>query len=171
MKKTLHINLFGGPGTGKSTIAAELFSKLKWNKMDSELISEYAKQIVWEESFSKLSNQIYLFAKQHKRHIILNGKVDYVVTDSPLIMGNVYDNNDTKFLHELIFSEFNKFNNLNIFLIRDKEYNPNGRTQTFVEAIEKDNEIKKLLDENNVNYLTIIANENAVNVIFDIIKT
>ena len=170
MKNTLHINLFGGPGTGKSTIAAELFSKLKWNKMDSELISEYAKQIVWEESFSKLSNQIYLFAKQHKRHIILNGKVDYVVTDSPLIMGTVYDKNDTKHLQELIFSEFNKFENLNIFLIRDKEYNPNGRTQTYDEAIQKDNEIFKLLNENNVNYYSFVANETAVNLIFDLIK-
>ena len=62
------------------------------------------------------------------------------------------------------------FENLNIFLIRDKEYNPNGRTQTYDEAIEKDNEIFKLLNENNVNYYSFVANETAVNLIFDLIK-
>lgn len=170
MKKTLHINLYGGPGTGKSTIAAELFSKMKWNKLDSELISEYAKQIVWEESFTKLKNQIYLFAKQHKRHVILDGKVKYVITDSPLPLNTVYDNENTKYLKDLVFSEFNKFNNINIYLNRKKEYNPNGRTQTYTEAIEKDIQILNLLKNNNVDYITIDADENAVNEIFNIIK-
>ena len=56
--KTLHINLWAGPGTGKSTMAAGIFAALKWNKIDCELVSEYAKQIVWEESYTKLNNQI-----------------------------------------------------------------------------------------------------------------
>ena len=37
------INLFGGPGCGKSTGAAYVFSKLKMLGVNAELTSEYAK--------------------------------------------------------------------------------------------------------------------------------
>lgn len=46
--KTTVINLIGSPGTGKSTIAAELFARMKWLGFDVELVSEYAKELVWE---------------------------------------------------------------------------------------------------------------------------
>ena len=43
LMKTIVINLIGSPGTGKSTLASELFSKMKWQGYDVELVSEYAK--------------------------------------------------------------------------------------------------------------------------------
>ncbi len=168
--KTLHINLYAGPGSGKSTTAAAVFAKLKWNKIECELISEYAKQQVWQESFKTLDNQIYLFAKQHNKHVILENKVDVVITDSPLPMGCVYDNGRTKYLKEMTLNEYNKFNNLNIFLIRCKEYNPNGRMQTEVEAIEKDEEIAQFLFDNNIPYISIPGEEESIDKIVDIIK-
>ena len=42
--ETIVINLIGAPGTGKSTVASELFSKMKWSGYDVELVSEYAKE-------------------------------------------------------------------------------------------------------------------------------
>lgn len=168
--KTLHVNLWAGPGSGKSTMASHIFAKLKWNKIDCELISEYAKQIVWEESLKKLDNQIYLFAKQHNKHYILENKVQVVITDSPLPLGCIYDNNNTKYLKNLIFSEFNKFENLNFYLNRCKTYNPNGRTQTLEQAIEKDNEIKKYMFDNNIPHISIDATEESIITIVDLIK-
>ena len=47
LMKTIVINLIGSPGTGKSTLASELFSKMKWQGYDVELVSEYAKELVW----------------------------------------------------------------------------------------------------------------------------
>ena len=44
--KTIVINLIGSPGTGKSTLASELFSKMKWKGHDVELVSEYAKELI-----------------------------------------------------------------------------------------------------------------------------
>ena len=44
MKETLVINLIGGPCSGKSTIAAELFARLKKMGIHCELVSEYIKQ-------------------------------------------------------------------------------------------------------------------------------
>ena len=49
--KTLHVNLWAGPGTGKSTIAAEIFGKLKWNKIDYPYSSD--KKAVSDDSWSQ----------------------------------------------------------------------------------------------------------------------
>lgn len=65
--KTLLVNLMGGPSTGKSTVCAMIFARLKRMGVDCEMALEYAKDVVWEEGFRKLSNQIYVFGKQYHR--------------------------------------------------------------------------------------------------------
>ena len=89
--KTVVINLIGSPGTGKSTLASELFSKMKWQGYDVELVSEYAKELVWEERTETFKNELYLFAKQHHRMFRLNNKVKYIITDRPLILSLFYN--------------------------------------------------------------------------------
>lgn len=44
------VNLFGEPGAGKSTGAAYIFSALKMHGINAELVTEYAKEKVWEET-------------------------------------------------------------------------------------------------------------------------
>ena len=44
MKETLVVNLFGGPGTGKSTMMAGIFAKLKSLGYDCEMCVEFAKE-------------------------------------------------------------------------------------------------------------------------------
>lgn len=61
------INLFAGPGSGKSTTCAGVFSKLKLAGVNCEMALEYAKDKVWEQSFHTLDNQIYIFGKQLHR--------------------------------------------------------------------------------------------------------
>ncbi len=153
MKETLYINLFGGPGIGKSTFCSEIFTTLKKRGIDCEMALEYAKDVVWEESFHKLKNQIYIFGKQHSRLYRLNGKVDVVITDSPLINSIVYDETNNTYLKELVLHEFSKLNMINYYLIRSTEYNPNGRTQTLEGALQVDGIYKKLLDDNKIPYI------------------
>ncbi len=155
MKKTLFINLFGGPGTGKSTLCASVFTQLKIKGVDCEMALEYAKDVVWEESFTKLKNQIYIFGKQHSRIHRLQGKVDVVITDSPLINSIVYDITDNPHLKSLVLYEFKKLNTINYFLKRSTMYNPNGRMQTMEDAIKVDEKYKLLLEENDIPYLEI----------------
>ena len=52
------INLVGGPGCGKSTTAAGLFYELKRRDYSVELVTEYAKSRVWEDSLRTLNDQI-----------------------------------------------------------------------------------------------------------------
>jgi len=167
---TIHVNLFGGPCSAKSTISAQIFGKLKWDKIECERISEYAKDVVWEGNVEKLNNQIYIFAKQLKKHIDLNNKVKVLITDSPLPLGLIYDNNKTKYLGELILNEYNKFRNLNIFLNRKGEYNTTGRLQTLDEAIQKDKEIKQLLINKNIEFVDFDGIEENVDEIIKYIK-
>ena len=63
------VNLFGAPGAGKSTGAAYVFSKLKMLGVNAELVTEYAKDKVWEESDAVFKNQAYIFGKQYFRII------------------------------------------------------------------------------------------------------
>ena len=155
MKKTLFINLFGGPCVGKSTLCASIFTELKIRGVDCEMAAEYAKDLVWEEAFSKLKNQIYIFGKQHSRVKRLDGKVDIVITDSPLINSIVYDQTENPHLKSLVIYEFNKLNTINYFLNRGSEYNPNGRLQTMEDALKVDDQYRDLLHENNIPYTNI----------------
>ncbi len=171
MKKTLFINLFGGPGTGKSTLCASIFTELKIRGVDCEMALEYAKDVVWEESFTKLKNQIYIFGKQHSRIHRLIGKVDVVITDSPLINSIVYDLTENTHLKSLVLYEFGKLNSINYFLTRGTDYNPNGRTQTIEDALKVDMKYKELLDDNNIPYHEIkIGSDNSKIIADEIIR-
>ena len=57
---------------------------------DVELVTEYAKDMVWEGREEILEEQLYVFAKQRRRGAKLKGKVDWVIVDSPTIIGIVY---------------------------------------------------------------------------------
>lgn len=158
---TLVINLFAGPGAGKSTLAAGIFFRIKCLGVNAELAPEYAKDLVWEESLKKLENQIYVFGKQHHRMHRLLGKVDILIADSPLPLSWVYEKlrrellgiSGTDTLKKLILEEFNAMNNINFFLNRMNKYEPTGRTQKNIqEAILVDNRIKQILNEENIPY-------------------
>ena len=78
--KTIVINLIGGPGSGKSTAAAELFAFLKKAGRSCEVAWEFAKDKVFEESYRVLDDQIYIFAKMYHKLYRLSGKVEFIIT-------------------------------------------------------------------------------------------
>ena len=90
-KKTIAINFFGAPGAGKSTLSAIVFAKLKMMGVNCELVTEFAKDKVWEKNNEALSNQIYIFAKQYYGMSRCTGQVDVIITDSPLFLSPFYN--------------------------------------------------------------------------------
>lgn len=54
-KSTIVVNLFAGPGAGKSTGAAYIFAMLKMHGIDCELVTEFAKDKTWEHNSKALS--------------------------------------------------------------------------------------------------------------------
>ncbi len=170
MTKPIAINFYGGPGTGKSTMAAAVFSELKNSGINAELVTEYAKRKVWEESFKVFECQLYVSAKQIYNMFVVSKHVDVIVTDSPLIMAIAYSNSD-KHMEGILKREYKKYNNIDIFLNRVKAYNPKGRMQTEKEAQQKDREIKKLLNKNKIKYLEYDGTKESIELIVYQIKS
>lgn len=77
------INLFGAPGSGKSTGATYIFTALKLLGVNVELITEFAKDKVWGNNIEAINNQAYIFGEQSFRMSRCKDKVDVIVTDSP----------------------------------------------------------------------------------------
>lgn len=154
----LIVNFFGGPGVSKSTMAAHVFAELKWLGINCELTTEYAKRQVWEESFKALEDQRRVYGEQYHAVWAPSFHVDVIVTDSPLLLSIIYDKENDPEFKALVMKDFRKFNNFNILIERKKKYVKVGRIQDERQAIEKDNEIKKLLVDNNIEF-NIIAGE------------
>lgn len=151
------INLFGGPGTGKSTTAAGLFFEMKKRHIEVELVTEYAKDMTWEKRHNVLSDQLYILAKQNRRVQRLSGQVEWVITDSPILMGIVYTTESYfKAFDGLVTEVFNSYENHNFLLGRDFAYQAAGRNQTADQAEQVDLSIKNLLDQKQVSYHRII---------------
>ena len=151
-KNTTVINLIGGPGCGKSTVAAGLFYEMKRMGISCELVCEYAKEKVWEESFNTMKDEIYLFAKQLHKQWRLKGKVHFIITDHCLLNSVIYDKKASPSFVNLVFEEFNKFNNINFFITREKKYETAGRIETEEESIKLDQDFKDLFNKNNITY-------------------
>lgn len=144
------VNLFAGPGVGKSTTAARIFAELKMHGVNCEMALEFAKDKVWEESFKTMDDQIYIFGKQFHKIWRLKDKVDVIICDSPLPISIVYDKENSEAFHTLIMEQFNKFDNYNILLKRSGEYQKEGRVQTEEEAKEVDKTVEKVLKDYNI---------------------
>ena len=154
-KETLVVNLFAGPGAGKSTGAAYIFSKLKMLGVDCELVTEFAKDKIWEGSSLILQNQLYIFGKQSWRMSRCKDKVKVIITDSPLVLSTLYCDKNEPWYNDLInviIKEFNKYSNYNYFINRVKEYNPNGRYQTEDEAVKLDSNLRNMLNNFSIKY-------------------
>lgn len=150
----LVVNLFGVPGAGKSTGAAYIFSQLKMRGVNAELVTEFAKDKVWEKNVEVFKNQAYIFGKQSYRISRCKDKVDVIVTDSPLLLSAFY-NNDPILGEEfnlVVEKVFNSYENLNYLLQRIKPYNPKGRHQTEEESDALAEPMVKLLQKYNVYY-------------------
>lgn len=143
------INLYAGPGAGKSTTAAGLFYLMKLNKFKVELVTEFAKDKVYERHSELLEDQLYVFAKQQRRLKRLVGQVDWAITDSPLLLSILY-NKEYKNLNPLILEEYEKYDNLNFLIGRVKAYEPFGRLQTETEAKELDTKLINILEQYNI---------------------
>lgn len=169
---TLVVNLLGGPGTGKSTTAAGTFAELKQAGVNAELVTEYAKDLVWGHSTHTLGNQIYIFGKQYHRLWRLVGQVDVIVTDCPLFLSMYYGEHMSPAFKALVLETFNSFDNHNVFLARLKAYNPKGRVQSEEKARSIDDELHQLLIDNEIPFDYEDANRTAAGKIAkEVIKT
>ena len=165
------INLFGSPGTGKSTTAAGLFFLMKTQGYRVELVTEYAKDLTWSKRDTALSDQLYILGKQNHRLQRIKDQVDYAITDSPILFSNIYapDNYHDSF-EKFVREVFDSYDNINFFLKKVKPHVNMGRDLSEAEANIISAEIKSMLLVYGVNHHTFEGDSNAPQNILDKIK-
>lgn len=152
---TTIVNLFAGPGAGKSTTAAGVFYKLKLRGIECEYIPEFAKDLTWEDRHYALSVQPYIFGKQMKNLVKVIGKVKYAITDSPILLSHIYARDCPQSFKDSVIDIFKTMNNKNFFVRRGKTYSENGRNQKREESEEIDLNILTLLIRNEIPFRMI----------------
>jgi len=178
---TIIINLYGGPGTGKSTTSADLFAQLKREGVNAELVSEYVKQWAWERRKPVNYDQFYFFGKQSRKEYSLFDQVDVVVTDSPVPICAYYAKAFGTPKQAELFVEMTKVyyqmcendghTHVHYFLNRVKPYNPSGRFQTEAQAKQIDFEMKLfLVDSLGLSLTYIDADQFAAAKIVELVK-
>lgn len=149
----LSINFFGGPGSGKSVLAAYSYALLKAQGLNVELVREYAKDLVWSNNATMLRNQELVTTTQSLRQRSLYGKVDAIITDSPLMLGVAYDERASTFAKrkwvQSVSDEFHRYDNINIMLMRNKsfEFEQEGRVHNLEESLEMDKKILRIVKQ------------------------
>ena len=160
------INLYGGPGTGKTTTATRIFSNLKSAGVNAEYVQEYVKQWAWEDRVPGKYDQFYFFGKQLRREYSLFKNVNTIITDSPVSLCAFYSNmlggEEQGSLFVKMAQEFYKevekdgHDYVHVWLNRVKPYNEKGRFQTEDQAKEIDTKLKEFLkDKFGVNFIEI----------------
>ena len=145
----LVVNFFGGPHTGKSTLAAGLYYELKLNGYNVELAREFAKDLVYEEGIDTLQNQFYVTGTQYHRQMQPFKKVDVVITDSPILLGIFFNRMNVSSWDNFVLDLFNQHDNYNVLLERNLEnkFQTEGRIHDLEKSIEIDKDIISFLNK------------------------
>lgn len=165
------INLYGSPGSGKSTVASGLFYHMKMAGLNVEIANEYCKSKIFEENSYVFKDQLYCFAKQHKKLREMDGKVDFIITDCPLLMSLIYNSSEPELFNDLVIEYYNKYDNMNFLLKRNHTYHTEGRLQTEQESDHVGEELEGYLKKYNIQYKTLPSNESMYNILHILYKS
>jgi hypothetical protein len=135
-----------------------------------EWVPEVAKALVWQQDFEALRNQYAIALNQYRMLEVLDGQVQFLVTEGGLPQllyynahypDNVCDVNKTK---QQILAWYRQFDNINIFAQRDldRPYVRAGRLQDENRAREIDNEMRTLLSAEGIKYTVLPADHRKI---------
>lgn len=164
---TTIVSVWAGPGAGKSTLAAKLFSQAKEVGASVELVREYVKDWAWQQRRISPYDQFYIAGQQTRKEAVLFGQVDYIITDSPSIMSAYYQRRytDESYLLSPLLAfrgqaakDGHRF--VDLFLDRTKPYSTAGRYETEEQARDIDREILHFLERVVDSYTTVTSGLN-----------
>ncbi len=164
------INLTGEPGAGKSTMAAGLFHQLKTRQWNTELVTEYTKELILTGDKWALADELLVFSEKYRRIKKLES-VDIVVTDSPLINSIVYG--DRQFgpaagaFYEAVSGSFD---NLYFAVRRVVPYIPLGRMPDEAAAAEAGETILGHVTRLGAPLWSVDGNDDAIPKIVEIVE-
>lgn len=189
MKKTLVVNLYGSSGSGKTTTSmlltaaiknadiAETFGGPDMGDLTVELVREEAKRYAWAGTPITASLQQNIGATQVMLEQELLGKVDILVTDSPVLLSPFYEklHLGTEVGLGMVRNHIDKcrtsgHDELNIFLNRNKPFVSAGRYETEEQSDEVSVKMADYLTDVPMTFLAMEETKDRVGYILGIIK-
>ncbi len=162
MSKTYVVNLLGGSGLGKSTTAALLYGAMKNKGLQSEMVREFVKEWAWEGKKPTAIGQSIIYGRQLERESLLYGKVEYIVTDSPLLLCAVYRSfyYGNEIITPLVMKDLEEakrmeVEHINFVLRRRKPFDPQGRFEDEATAKKVDVAVQTFLDYHKISYVDV----------------
>lgn len=170
--------MLGCPSSGKTSLSAKLFAQLKAMDLNAEYTSEYVKGWAWEGKKVGPFDQFYIFGKETHNQSRLFDKVDFIISDSPVMLTAFYHYfyNGNEALNEVCHNFYNLAEEagvevVNFFLPRKKKYVAKGRYQTQEEADALAFQLKEWLNKEGYEYTTLeCSDKERINVVLEKLK-
>jgi adenylate kinase family enzyme len=154
------INFIGAPGSGKSTIAANTFAKLKSMSIPADFISERAREVIAKYKFKKMplgsdEMQIEILEAQYRAETYFKNSTDYpVIADSSTLLTLAYGT-ETFFklysdrINTLVDSIIPEMDMVFYIPLRNEVQEDPNRIHNYDQCLEVDRKIKEIIS----NYL------------------
>lgn len=179
IKAVRRVQFFGAPGTGKSVLAHEALTYFKKAGMNCEIVLELAREWAYINRGIQSMDQIYLFASQMTREdsLLSREKVDFVITDSPLLLNCWYSRNQNpvfwESLRPLVQLFDQRFQPINFFCPINKSYkfHQEGRHFPEEESISISHSMRDLVEDfYGKDNVIVLPNENRLQAVVEALK-
>ena len=164
------INIIGGPGSEKSLVAAAIKVFLNLQGKTVEGIPDFAKTLVWQSNYEVLKNQYFIAQRQFEMLNLLDGQVQFLITECSLPQVLYYNENypdnicDIAKTRAQILEWYGQHNNINILVERgDKKYVHTGRFQDEEQARSIDRGLRELLSREGIPFTLLQPDVDAIN--------
>lgn len=156
------INIIGGPGCGKSLFSSAIILYLSLHHKTVETIPDYAKSLVWQQNLEVLKNQYFIAQRQYEMLNLLDGQVQFLLTECSLPQVLYYNENyadnicDIGKTRKQILEWYGQNNNVNVFVERgDKKYIHTGRFQDEDQARAVDRGLRGVLTREGLPFTVL----------------
>jgi hypothetical protein len=164
------INIIGGPGCDKSLFTAAIILHLSLHQKTVEQIPDFAKSLVWQKDYEALKNQYHIAQQQFRMIELLDGQVQYLVTECSLPQVLYYNEHypdnicDRAKTRSQILDWTKQHNNVNVLVERgERKYIHTGRFQDEVQAREVDRGLAQTLRREGMSFTTLAPELEAIN--------
>lgn len=170
MYPTKVINIIGGPGSNKSLFSSAIVLYLNMQQKTVETVPDYAKSLVWQKDFESLKNQYAIAQHLYEMISIIDGQVQYIVTECSLPQLLYYNENyednicDVSKTRSHILKWYRQLNNINVMIVRgDRKYVHSGRFQDEEAARKIDHELRATMVREGMKFTELKPDISSIN--------